>query len=335
MKNFSGKVAAITGAGSGIGQATAIALAEKGCHLSLSDVNDKGLEQTLEKLRSYPVKVTAHHVDVGDRAAGRAFTAGTSGGRSAGEPLARHAGTGLKPQRAMGTALHVSDGGGPFYGDPLHVPVSGGECGVGGKAAVPGVSHGRYPDDLFRPHGGAVGRPPGTAESLYRGDAGGFRRVAGPDPCPAPHPRPGAGAGRIFLRVCQRALCARTGHHQPRGGGAATGRLHEPVCLRAGSCQRSGHLARRPDSEPPCPHRPAPGLSLAGVDRGRLRIGQSLAGPAGEGGGVSSPAVQPSGTPEAAQRRAPMTAPRWQLSPPHMVLAMTPALKSPAYFQAR
>lgn len=69
MKNFSGKVAAITGAGSGIGQATAIALAEKGCHLSLSDVNDKGLEQTLEKLRSYPVKVTAHHVDVGDRAA--------------------------------------------------------------------------------------------------------------------------------------------------------------------------------------------------------------------------------------------------------------------------
>ena len=69
MKNFSGKVAAITGAGSGIGQATAIALAKSGCHLSLSDVNDKGLAQTLDKLQPYPVKVTLHHVDVGDRAA--------------------------------------------------------------------------------------------------------------------------------------------------------------------------------------------------------------------------------------------------------------------------
>lgn len=69
MKDFSGKVAAITGAGSGIGQATAIALAGKGCHLSLSDVNDKGLARTLDKLRPYPVKVTVHHVDVGDRAA--------------------------------------------------------------------------------------------------------------------------------------------------------------------------------------------------------------------------------------------------------------------------
>ena len=35
MKNFKNKVAAITGAGSGIGQQLAVLLAKHGCHLSL------------------------------------------------------------------------------------------------------------------------------------------------------------------------------------------------------------------------------------------------------------------------------------------------------------
>ena len=43
MKNFQDKVAAITGAGSGIGQATAIALAREGCHLAISDISQAGL----------------------------------------------------------------------------------------------------------------------------------------------------------------------------------------------------------------------------------------------------------------------------------------------------
>ena len=41
MKNFKNKVAAITGAGSGMGQQLAILLAKAGCHLSISDVNEK------------------------------------------------------------------------------------------------------------------------------------------------------------------------------------------------------------------------------------------------------------------------------------------------------
>ena len=69
MKSFSGKVAAITGAGSGIGQATAIALAKKGCHLAISDISQESLEKTIKMLAHYPVKVSSHVVDVSDREA--------------------------------------------------------------------------------------------------------------------------------------------------------------------------------------------------------------------------------------------------------------------------
>lgn len=67
MKDFNNKVAAITGAGSGIGQQLAVLLAKAGCHLSLSDVSEKGLQATKELLKSYSVKVTTQIVDVAQR----------------------------------------------------------------------------------------------------------------------------------------------------------------------------------------------------------------------------------------------------------------------------
>jgi short-subunit dehydrogenase len=69
MKTLKDKVAAITGAGSGIGRATAILMASKGCHLALSDVNEAGLAETAEKARQYGVKVTTKKVDVASREA--------------------------------------------------------------------------------------------------------------------------------------------------------------------------------------------------------------------------------------------------------------------------
>ncbi|EPF81765.1 SDR family NAD(P)-dependent oxidoreductase [Acinetobacter rudis] len=71
MKNFDNKVAAITGAGSGIGQQLAVLLAKQGCHLSLSDINEQGLAATVELLKPYTIRVTTKRLNVADRDAVR------------------------------------------------------------------------------------------------------------------------------------------------------------------------------------------------------------------------------------------------------------------------
>jgi NAD(P)-dependent dehydrogenase (short-subunit alcohol dehydrogenase family) len=69
MKDFSGRVAAITGAGSGIGRALAHALARQGAHLALSDIDDPSLAETVAQCEGFGVKITSRHLDVADRAA--------------------------------------------------------------------------------------------------------------------------------------------------------------------------------------------------------------------------------------------------------------------------
>jgi NADP-dependent 3-hydroxy acid dehydrogenase YdfG len=63
MKNFSGKVAAITGAGSGMGRALANSLASQGCNLALSDINEDMLEATASGIKQKAIKVTTHRLE--------------------------------------------------------------------------------------------------------------------------------------------------------------------------------------------------------------------------------------------------------------------------------
>ena len=67
MKDLKDKVAAITGAASGIGRALAVNLGKEGCHLALSDINEKGLKETVSLAKAGNVKVSAHVIDVADR----------------------------------------------------------------------------------------------------------------------------------------------------------------------------------------------------------------------------------------------------------------------------
>ncbi len=73
MTQITGKVAVVTGAASGIGQATACLLAAEGARLAITDVDSKGLEQTAEKIRAAGGEVTTYLVDVANKDAVYAF----------------------------------------------------------------------------------------------------------------------------------------------------------------------------------------------------------------------------------------------------------------------
>lgn len=67
MRGFAGKVAVVTGAGSGIGRALAVGLAERGARLAVSDVDETGLDGTVAEVKSLGAEVHAHVLDVTDR----------------------------------------------------------------------------------------------------------------------------------------------------------------------------------------------------------------------------------------------------------------------------
>jgi NAD(P)-dependent dehydrogenase (short-subunit alcohol dehydrogenase family) len=76
MKNFRGKVAAITGGGTGMGRELAKQLAAEGCHVALCDVSAEHMAETktlCEKVAPRGTRITTHPCDVSDEAQVLAF----------------------------------------------------------------------------------------------------------------------------------------------------------------------------------------------------------------------------------------------------------------------
>jgi NAD(P)-dependent dehydrogenase (short-subunit alcohol dehydrogenase family) len=66
MDTLAGKVAAITGAGSGIGRALALDLAGRGASLALADIDERGLTETADRAARAGIEVTTRRIDVSD-----------------------------------------------------------------------------------------------------------------------------------------------------------------------------------------------------------------------------------------------------------------------------
>lgn len=90
-----GKLALVTGAGSGIGRETALLCARRGANLALCDVDEVGLAATAEEARGAGCEVLAQRVDVADVAQMRSFAAAVHTRVAAVDLLVNNAGVGL------------------------------------------------------------------------------------------------------------------------------------------------------------------------------------------------------------------------------------------------
>jgi len=92
---FDGKTALVTGAASGIGRATAFALARAGADLAVCDLNEAELEETAAAIRSLGRRALARRVDVARAEEVRAFADAVHAEHEAVDVLVNNAGVGL------------------------------------------------------------------------------------------------------------------------------------------------------------------------------------------------------------------------------------------------
>ncbi|MEM9952784.1 MAG: SDR family oxidoreductase [Chloroflexota bacterium] len=93
--NISRRTAIITGAASGIGQAIAVSLAQRGCNLILTDINEGGLDETATMCQSHEVKIQCQHLDVSNTQAIRDFAESIRANKQPIDILVNNAGVAL------------------------------------------------------------------------------------------------------------------------------------------------------------------------------------------------------------------------------------------------
>jgi NAD(P)-dependent dehydrogenase (short-subunit alcohol dehydrogenase family) len=95
VANLAGRTALVTGAGSGIGRASALAFAKRGANLAICDVGEAGLAETEAAARKLGADVLASRVDVAQAAEMQAFADAVHAQVEAVDVLMNNAGVGL------------------------------------------------------------------------------------------------------------------------------------------------------------------------------------------------------------------------------------------------
>ena len=108
MLKLSGRTAVVTGAAGGIGRGIALALARRGCHLALVDIDEAALARTAAEIAGQesarPLRVSHYRLDVANRAAVAALPAQVMAAHGAVDILVNNAGVALG-----GTFLEVAE----------------------------------------------------------------------------------------------------------------------------------------------------------------------------------------------------------------------------------
>jgi len=95
VRNLEGKTVLVTGGGSGIGRALALACGRRGASLVICDVNEEGLAKTEAELRALGRTVLARRVDVSKESEMREFASIVHADLPAVDLLVNNAGVGL------------------------------------------------------------------------------------------------------------------------------------------------------------------------------------------------------------------------------------------------